>query len=1409
LRRNRRLENSAAHVPGSFGRVVERAEQNLISIHGIRGYARDMFPTRAALALTLALTASVICAAPFSTNGNRLAYLDSDNPFYPGLNFPKLITPQWVGEEGVDAVVILSIDDMRHNESKYETMLRPILDRLKKIDGRAPVSILVNTTSPTNAQLQSWLKEGVSLECHTIAHPCPLCQKGDFAAASATYHDCVDLLNTIPGNKPVAFRMPCCDSMNSPSPRFYSDIFNRTSTKGNFLSIDSSVMVILTTNDSSLPRELVIDEQGRERFRKYLPSETNTTTRVSMGSFTTIIEDYPYPFVIGGTCWEFPCIVPSDWEAHNLHGSTNAATVRDWERALDAIVIKQGVMTFIFHPHGWIRAEQMVEFIDYAASKYGKRVKFLNFKEAQERLSKSVAELRTDAGGRLVDLNNDGYLDALGGTTDSRSNTLTRTWDANSGRWFASSLPFHGGAVQFGLVGAETIAMNLAGAWRWKGNEWRADGFLMAGISLQDVANKVEGRDFGLRFRDIDGDGGTELLIANPAVNLLFKWDPAAASWKRLDFALPKGTSFVDENGRDAGLRFVDVDRDGYDDVIFSNHERYSLHLFRKDARNLRLKPGWSDEIISGARGGAGRAAPGDVSQRDTSHLDPIPLIVRAGTNRNNGVWFARDTMWIQNEDTAHLPDKVDRRTFKQLLGAAQPRAMSPQESLKAMHVRPGFKVELVASEPLIQSPIAFEWSADGRLWVVEMGDYPSGIDGKGKGGGRVRVLEDVNGDGRYDEATTFLDGLNFPTGVHPWRNGAIISAAPDIFFAEDTDGDGKANWREPLFTGFVEGNQQHRVNGFDYGLDGWLYGANGDSGGNIRATGPRTGQTQFGRHRDDFGNWFGNNNPTWLWHYFFPEHYLARNPLLPLKTTKKLLANYKDATFCFPASRTLSRFNDAFAANHVTSGNSPTPYRDELFGSEFANSVFISEPVHNLVHREVLEPDGVTFTSRRANDEANTEFVASSDNWFRPTMLKTGPDGALYIADMYRLVIEHPEWIPAEMQKRLDLRAGDDKGRIYRVYPGGVKLRRVPNLVKLSASELAGALDSPNGWQRDTAQRLLLERGDKSVVSRIESLAKDAKSAKVRVQALWTLNGLNALGDQALIDGLTDESAAVREHAVRLSEFSLSRAPASGEIAKRVLLLANDANARVRYQAAFTLGEWNDSRAAETLLALLRDGDENIRNAALSSAPRHARAMFQLIERLPRDDRARTALVMLKKLATNPPALAGSTAIIERTKGVSAAHRAERENIVRRYAAVSTLRGNSTAGAPLFKQHCSQCHRLRDKGVEIGPDLGMASGKSIEQLVQAILDPNAAVEARYQLFTVTTSGDEEISGVIVSETPNSLTLRAVSGGDRTFLRSAIVEISTSRFSLMPDGFESAMTPRQLADLIAFLTGRE
>ncbi len=213
---------------------------------------------------------------------------------------------------------------------------------------------------PDDEQLQSWLKEGLSFEVHTLTHPCPLLQKSNFVAAAEAVHGGVDLLNSIPGNHPVAYRMPCCDSLNSPSPRFYAEIFNHTSPQGNFLTIDSSVMNITTSDDPALPRGLVADKEGQEIFPKYLPSETNAVRKVSMKSFTTTIENYPYPYVIGKLCWELPPMLPSDWEAFNLHGATNPVTVADWKAALDVAVIKQGTFNFVFHPHNWIRNDQMV-----------------------------------------------------------------------------------------------------------------------------------------------------------------------------------------------------------------------------------------------------------------------------------------------------------------------------------------------------------------------------------------------------------------------------------------------------------------------------------------------------------------------------------------------------------------------------------------------------------------------------------------------------------------------------------------------------------------------------------------------------------------------------------------------------------------------------------------------------------------------------------------------------------------------------------------------------------------------------------------------------------------------------------------------------------------------------------------
>jgi putative membrane-bound dehydrogenase-like protein len=1561
-------------------------------------------------------------SASFTTNVNRLTYLEEDQPFYPGLAFPRLVTPQWIGEPGVEAVVILSIDDLRETD-RYERFLRPIIERLKQIDGRAPVSILVNAIAPTNAQLSGWLKEGLSLEVHTLAHPCPCLAKGDFDAAANTYHGCVELMNQIPGNKPVAFRMPCCDSMNSPSPRFYSEIFNRTNAAGQFLTIDSSVMNIITPNDPSLPRRLVVDADGRGRFRKYLPAHTNATTRVSMGSFTTTIEDYPYPYVLGNLCWEFPAIVPSDWEAFNLHGATNAATLADWKAALDTTVLKQGVFTFIFHPHGWSSSAQFVEFIDYAVRNYGRKVKFLSFREAQERLNKHLLagnSLRSpngaDEGVRLIDLNNDGYLDVVIGNTRIRQ---TRVWDRENRRWDESNFPSDAINTRFGVMtrNGPVVAINpRVSGWQFDQGRWIENRSLLQGLALDEVA--LKGPDQGVRFRDIDADGHCELIVANTSQNLVFSWSDADGGWKKKPYSLPQGTSIVDAEGRDAGLRFVDVNEDGYDDVLFSNGNQFSLHLFVPRAnQRLMWDVGWNEVAFSGKRGESGLN---------------IPMVVRDGVNRNNGVWFANKTMWIQNEDTAHLPDKVDRRTFKQLLSADQPQAMSPQESLKAMRVRPGFKVELVASEPTVTDPIAFDWGADGKLWIVEMVDYPLGKKGDGKPGGRIKFLEDLDGDGLYEKASVFLDGVNFPTGVMPWRNGVLVAAAPEIFYAEDIDHDGIADKKETLFTGFAEGNQQHRLNGFDYGLDNWVYGANGDSGGTIRWVGKRfigarsaeaavsrvdirgrdfrfqpdtgqfqaiAGQTQFGRHRDDWDNWFGNNNPTWLWHYHVPEHYLARNPHLGVKSTKKMLADYPESTRLYPASRTRQRFNDHHQFNHVTSANSATPYRDDLFGPDFSTSVFISDPVHNVVHREVLDSDGVSFTSRRSNDETKSEFLASADNWFRPIMLRTGPDGALYVADMYRQVLEHPEWIPAHVKPRLDLRAGEDKGRIYRVYPTTATLPKVPRLDRMSTTALVSALDSSNGWQRDTAQRLLVQSGDSAAVEPLTRLVQTNANAKTRLQALCTLDGLGAVTPQIAMLSWKDAHPEVRAHGIRISERfgeEWTRRLRSERGCPELNILIDDPAIKVRYQLAFSLGEWNGSQFSSLLLKLaLREfNNPQMQAAIMSSAPKHVvdmlgmvlarrgeapegllqqllglaaamklddamvmtlseaarpaasgtfetwqfTAMAAFLDVLERRNESfeqfttkansplKDVLTKLERLFPEAQAIAGrSTAgeqervaaigllgkwgpqrendikqlvtllqpehsptinhaavstlsslkqqsaaeamlagwksyppslreevlakvlsradwtrtlldamerqeitrgqinavwqqkllkhrdvlIRERSAKQFSATRVDREALMQDYAGVNKLKGDPQKGFALFRGNCSSCHRLGGEGSAVGPDLGMISDKTLAALLVAILDPNQAVEARYVSYTAVTKGDHEVSGIIIAETRNSITLRTISGNEETLLRADLKDLTTSGLSMMPEGLEKALDPQGMADLIAALQARK
>jgi putative membrane-bound dehydrogenase-like protein len=553
-----------------------------------------------------------------------------------------------------------------------------------------------------------------------------------------------------------------------------------------------------------------------------------------------------------------------------------------------------------------------------------------------------------------------------------------------------------------------------------------------------------------------------------------------------------------------------------------------------------------------------------------------------------------------------------------------EPQARSPQASLESMVARAGFQVELMACEPLTMDPVAFAWGADGKLWVVEMADYPLGVDGKGTPGGRVRFLEDRDGDDKYDTSTLFLDGLSYPNGVMPWRKGVLVTCAPEIFYAEDTDGDGKADLRKPLYRGFGEGNPQHRVNGLRWGLDNWVYCANGDSGGGIISLSTsdkiniggrdfrirpdegrieaQTGQSQFMRERDDWGNWFGNSNSNPMYHFVLNDHYLRRNPHLSPPDPRVAVSVAPGAAPVFPASRTPPRFNDQNALNRFTSACSSIIYRDTLFGPQFVGNSFVCEPVHNLVHREVLYADGVTFHSRRGDGESRSEFLASTDNWSRPAMVRVGPDGALWVADMYRQVIEHPEWIPKEVQARYDLRAGHDKGRIYRVVPVGVRPRPIPRLNRLDTAGLVAALDSPSGWQRDMVQQLLIERGDRAAKPSLKALLIDeAKPVLVRLHALCTLDGLHAIDAELLRQSLGIHPG-ISRHVVRLSEPFLDQSP---ELAAAVAGLVDSDDPQLLMQLAYSLGEWHSVEAGRALgrLALFVTGSAYIEAAILSSA--------------------------------------------------------------------------------------------------------------------------------------------------------------------------------------------------------------
>jgi putative membrane-bound dehydrogenase-like protein len=568
-----------------------------------------------------------------------------------------------------------------------------------------------------------------------------------------------------------------------------------------------------------------------------------------------------------------------------------------------------------------------------------------------------------------------------------------------------------------------------------------------------------------------------------------------------------------------------------------------------------------------------------------------------------------------------------------------------PEEAVKQFEVVNGFEMQLVAAEPLVASPIAAAFDEDGRLYVCEMRDYPyKPAEGKDPIG-TVRLLRDIDGDGRFDKATVFADMLLWAAGVVPWKGGVFVAASPDIWYVKDTDGDGVADVRRKVFTGFGVNNQQGMVNNLQFGLDHWIYGSTGPNGGMIsKPDDPSfkpvpiqgrdfrfhpetlefqaiTGTVQFGNTFDDFGNRFTCSESQPLEHIVLPDHYLARNPFLAAPDGIHNIAPGPVPIFRIsPVERwreirSLRRIQKneraataAGASHHVVDAAAGvTVYRGGAYPSDWYGQSFVGDGQNNLIHRRRLIPNGLTFGSERIDQ--NTEVVRSPDIWFRPVNALNAPDGTLYFLDMSREYLESIH-IPLDIARHLDLKSGRDNGRIYRLAPRNFRSPQPPRLSWSTTSELVALLENPHGWYRDTAHRLLYECQDTVVAPLLKKLVAESHSAPARVHALWSLEGLRKLDTESLLAGLNDSHAGVQENAIRLAEPLLNARP---QLLERIVALADSDSPRIRFQAAFSLGEASGSSVARALskLARRKDGDAWMRTAILSSVANVAGELF------------------------------------------------------------------------------------------------------------------------------------------------------------------------------------------------------
>ena len=926
--------------------------------------------------------------------------------------------------------------------------------------------------------------------------------------------------------------------------------------------------------------------------------------------------------------------------------------------------------------------------------------------------------------------------------------------------------------------------------------------------------------------------------------------------------------------------------------------------------------------------------------------------------------------------------------------------------AIQQMRIAPGFTVQLAASEPQVVDPVAIRFDAQGNMWVVEMRDYPNGPKPPGPPMSKIKVLQDQDGDGRFETATVFADQLLFATGLQPWRDGVVATLAGQVVFLRDTDGDHVADKREVWFRGFAEDNPQLRANHPTLALDNRMYIANGLRGGKVvSVTRPQqppvsisgkdfrfdplrllpeaiSGAGQFGLTFDDHGNRFFCSNRNPLTQIVLEDRFLARNGQAAIRTTVQDVAVAGAASRIYPISRAWTTSN--LHAGQFTAACGATIYRGDAL-PQLRGNAFTCDPTGNLVHREVLTRSGASFAGKPARQ--GIEFLASTDEWFRPVNLENGPDGALYVVDMYRAVIEHPQWVPEELKRRPDERYGDDRGRIYRIVRNASKARpeaptpppsATTSLAQQTTAQLVAALTHHNLWHRETAARLLLERSDAEAIPALQRLV-DHPFAPAAMRALWLLHHHQAVDVAILQRGLQHPQADVRSQAILVWD-------ASGDALKSeraaVRKRCGDSDPQVRMTALLSLAPIQASEATDIAQAANFPTDAWLARAitiatgphpaavlqqlvasaqrpaqpgllsdlaalgAAQTAPQQRLACLQAFLALPDEQQRRklpltqfcnvlqrrgsswmelnskllpaqqtalqetfataqqqlqndsaelsTRLAMLELVKHTPTAadilkslvtedqpqqlrvaaigalarfpapktwetLAQSfvreTPTIRRaTVNAMLANRnrtimlldaieagtikpgeldrsqsnrllqhsdktirgranqlfassipGDRQQALATYQPALKLKADPRAGQTVFRKNCATCHRVGEIGVNVAPDISDSRTRQPLQILTDILQPNRAIDNNYLSYSAITTDGRVLTGILVTETATSITLKQAENKVETLLRDEIETLKSNGVSLMPEGLEKNISPQQMADLVSFI----